>query len=167
MVVAVAAAAAVLALAPSTALAFIVAPPATAPPPSCAITRQWKAAAVGTPAAVNATPRRPFALAPPRAAAAAIADEEDEDDDEDDEEEEQEGPRPPRPFTPPPIPISFESPELPSATIDGAWNALRKPLLRLGTKGVQKSHRNSLKELLAAHRAVRVKVQGMVSVCRE
>ncbi len=97
----------------------------------------------------------PLAAAATAAAAAAASND---DDEVEDDEEEDRGPRPPRPSTPPPIPISYESALLPSRAIDGAWNAQRKPLLRLGSKGVQRSHRNSLKELLAFHRVVRVKV---------
>ncbi len=44
--------------------------------------------------------------------------------------------------------------------IDKAWRYLPKPLLRIGGKGVSDSHGNSLKELLNAHTAVKVKINS-------
>ena len=46
------------------------------------------------------------------------------------------------------------------SVVDGLWKDQRRPLLRLGSKGVQPSHLNSLRELMAAHPSVRVKVNG-------
>jgi RNA-binding protein YhbY len=42
--------------------------------------------------------------------------------------------------------------------IDKAWKHIPKPLLRIGGKGVADSHGNSLKELMNAHTAVKVKI---------
>lgn len=39
-----------------------------------------------------------------------------------------------------------------------AWRYVKKPLLRIGGKGVAESHGNSLRELLEAHTCVKVKV---------
>ena len=39
-----------------------------------------------------------------------------------------------------------------------AWRYVKKPLLRIGGKGVADSHGNSLRELLQAHTCVKVKV---------
>jgi RNA-binding protein YhbY len=39
-----------------------------------------------------------------------------------------------------------------------AWRYIKKPLLRIGGKGVADSHGNSLRELLQAHTCVKVKV---------
>jgi hypothetical protein len=39
-----------------------------------------------------------------------------------------------------------------------AWRYVKKPLLRIGAKGCSKSHGNSLRQLLADHIAVKVKV---------
>eukprot|EP00547_Thalassionema_nitzschioides_P005293 CAMPEP_0194218818 /NCGR_PEP_ID=MMETSP0156-20130528/24577_1 /TAXON_ID=33649 /ORGANISM="Thalassionema nitzschioides, Strain L26-B" /LENGTH=161 /DNA_ID=CAMNT_0038948291 /DNA_START=53 /DNA_END=535 /DNA_ORIENTATION=+ len=44
--------------------------------------------------------------------------------------------------------------------IEKAWRYVKKPLLRLGSKGASKSHGNSLKELLQAHTAVKVKINA-------
>jgi len=46
------------------------------------------------------------------------------------------------------------------AGIDKAWRYVPKPLLRIGGKGVSDSHGNSLKELLNAHTAVKVKINS-------
>jgi hypothetical protein len=51
----------------------------------------------------------------------------------------------------------YWAPVLPKDAIDGLWKG-RDPLLRLGKKGAQASHLNSLRELLQAHGVVRVKV---------
>ena len=45
-----------------------------------------------------------------------------------------------------------------SPGIDSAWRYIKKPLLRIGGKGASESHGNSLRELLNAHTAVKVKV---------
>ena len=45
-----------------------------------------------------------------------------------------------------------------SPGIDAAWRYIKKPLLRIGGKGVSESHGRSLCELLNAHSAVKVKV---------
>mmetsp|Transcript_12729 Transcript_12729/g.19553 ORF Transcript_12729/g.19553 Transcript_12729/m.19553 type:complete len:159 (+) Transcript_12729:120-596(+) len=42
-------------------------------------------------------------------------------------------------------------------SIEKVWRYVKKPLLRVGSKGASKSHGNSLKELLQAHTAVKVK----------
>ena len=44
--------------------------------------------------------------------------------------------------------------------IDKAWKYVKKPLLRIGGKGVSDSHGNSLKELLNAHTVVKVKINS-------
>ena len=44
--------------------------------------------------------------------------------------------------------------------IDKAWKHVKKPLLRIGGKGVSDSHGNSLKELLNAHTVVKVKINS-------
>ncbi|CAJ1928085.1 unnamed protein product [Cylindrotheca closterium] len=41
------------------------------------------------------------------------------------------------------------------------WRHVKKPLLRLGSKGASASHGNSLKQLLEDHTAVKVKVNTM------
>lgn len=43
-------------------------------------------------------------------------------------------------------------------SIEKVWRYVKKPLLRVGSKGASKSHGNSLKELLQAHTAVKVKI---------
>lgn len=40
------------------------------------------------------------------------------------------------------------------------WNSVARSLLRLGKSGMQPSHTNSLKELLAAHTLVKVQVNS-------
>uniref|UniRef100_I2CPM2 Uncharacterized protein n=2 Tax=Nannochloropsis gaditana (strain CCMP526) TaxID=1093141 RepID=I2CPM2_NANGC len=57
--------------------------------------------------------------------------------------------------------VQYNSPLFPPQVLDSLWNQQRKPLLRLGAKGVLKSHLNSLRELLDAHNVVRVKVNGL------
>lgn len=42
--------------------------------------------------------------------------------------------------------------------MEKVWRYIKKPLLRIGSKGLTESHGNSLKELLAQHDAVKVKV---------
>mmetsp|Transcript_7615 Transcript_7615/g.16716 ORF Transcript_7615/g.16716 Transcript_7615/m.16716 type:complete len:214 (-) Transcript_7615:85-726(-) len=42
--------------------------------------------------------------------------------------------------------------------LEKAWRSAKKPLLRIGAKGATKSHGNSLRELLAQHTVVKVKV---------
>lgn len=42
--------------------------------------------------------------------------------------------------------------------MENAWRYVKKPLLRIGSRGLAESHGNSLKELLAQHDAVKVKV---------
>lgn len=44
--------------------------------------------------------------------------------------------------------------------IDKAWKHVKKPLLRIGGKGISDSHGNSLKELLNAHTVVKVKINS-------
>lgn len=44
--------------------------------------------------------------------------------------------------------------------IDRAWRSVPKPLLRIGGKGIAKSHGNSLRELLNAHTIVKVKINS-------
>ena len=44
--------------------------------------------------------------------------------------------------------------------IDKLWIAQKKALLRIGSKGVQKSHRNSLKELIQSHPQIKVKINN-------
>ena len=44
--------------------------------------------------------------------------------------------------------------------LETLWRAHSKPLLRVGAAGVKDTHRNSLRELLAAHGHVCVKVNG-------
>jgi hypothetical protein len=43
-------------------------------------------------------------------------------------------------------------------TRERAWRYVKKPLLRIGAKGCSKSHGNSLRQLLADHVLVKVKV---------
>lgn len=42
--------------------------------------------------------------------------------------------------------------------LEKAWRSAKKPLLRIGAKGATQSHGNSLRELLAQHTVVKVKV---------
>lgn len=42
--------------------------------------------------------------------------------------------------------------------VEKAWRFIKKPLLRVGGKGLADSHGNSLRELLLAHTCVKVKV---------
>jgi len=53
-----------------------------------------------------------------------------------------------------------ETPSNTAATpgIDAAWRYVKKPMLRIGGKGLTETHGNSLVELLNAHTAVKVKV---------
>ena len=53
-----------------------------------------------------------------------------------------------------------ETPSNTAATpgIDAAWRHVKKPMLRIGGKGTTETHGNSLRELLNAHTAVKVKV---------
>ena len=44
--------------------------------------------------------------------------------------------------------------------LETLWRAHSKPLLRVGAAGVKDTHRNSLRELLAAHGHVCVKING-------
>ncbi len=44
--------------------------------------------------------------------------------------------------------------------ISRAWRSVPKPLLRIGGKGIAKSHGNSLRELLNAHTVVKVKINS-------
>jgi len=41
--------------------------------------------------------------------------------------------------------------------LEQTWRYTRKPLLRIGSKGISKSHGNSLKELLSSHTVVKIK----------
>lgn len=47
-----------------------------------------------------------------------------------------------------------------SANMELAWRYIKKPLLRLGSKGAAPSHGNSLRELLNKHIVVKVKVNN-------
>jgi len=51
-----------------------------------------------------------------------------------------------------------ESASPPSPGVDKAWKHIKKPMLRIGGKGVTETHGNSLRELLNAHTAVKVKI---------
>lgn len=42
--------------------------------------------------------------------------------------------------------------------VEKAWRHVKKPLLRIGGKGVSKTHGNSLRQLLKDHTAVKVKI---------
>jgi RNA-binding protein YhbY len=44
--------------------------------------------------------------------------------------------------------------------VEGAWRYVKKPLLSIGGKGATPSHGNSLRQLLEAHTAVKVKVNA-------
>jgi RNA-binding protein YhbY len=62
-----------------------------------------------------------------------------------------------------PLRMATEDDETPSNTvatpgIDKAWRHVKKPMLRIGGKGLTETHGNSLIELLNAHTAVKVKV---------
>ena len=107
-------------------------------------------AAVASPSTTTTTNRLSTTL--PRSASAS--------DDENDFDD-----RPPRvlPPKPEPTPIQYNSPLFPPKVLDSLWNEQRKPLLRLGMKGVMPSHLNSLRELLDAHNVVRIKVNGPAS----
>jgi RNA-binding protein YhbY len=54
------------------------------------------------------------------------------------------------------VEIEASRPPLPS--IEKAWRHAKKALLRIGDKGVSKSHGNSLRQLLEDHTVVKVKV---------
>jgi len=45
--------------------------------------------------------------------------------------------------------------------MEKTWRYIKKPLLRVGSKGATTSHGNSLRELLASHKVVKVKVNGL------
>lgn len=51
-----------------------------------------------------------------------------------------------------------EVPRPPLPSIEKAWRHAKKALLRIGDKGVSKSHGNSLRQLLVDHTVVKVKV---------
>jgi RNA-binding protein YhbY len=55
--------------------------------------------------------------------------------------------------------LSNEADEL-RPRIEKAWRHVKKPLLRIGGKGISDSHGNSLQELLKAHTAVKVKINS-------
>ena len=44
--------------------------------------------------------------------------------------------------------------------MESVWRFIKKPLLRLGSKGISPSHGNSLRELLKSHRVIKVKVNN-------
>jgi RNA-binding protein YhbY len=52
-------------------------------------------------------------------------------------------------------PFSFSEPQL-----RGLWDSVTRSLLKLGRSGLSDSHANSLKELLTAHKLVKVQVNG-------
>jgi len=52
-------------------------------------------------------------------------------------------------------PTTFEE------NMERAWRHAKKPLLRIGKHGAGETHGNALKELLAAHTVVKVKVNGI------
>ena len=52
----------------------------------------------------------------------------------------------------------LESENIPLDAMERAWRYCKKPLLRVGSKGAQFSHGNSLRQLLEAHQVVKVKV---------
>lgn len=57
--------------------------------------------------------------------------------------------------------VPSSAPEEDKPVLDGsekAWRYAKKPLLSIGAKGASSSHGNSLKQLLEAHTAVKVKV---------
>jgi hypothetical protein len=47
-----------------------------------------------------------------------------------------------------------------SVNMESVWRFIKKPLLRLGSKGIAPSHGNSLRELLKTHRVIKVKVNN-------
>lgn len=44
--------------------------------------------------------------------------------------------------------------------MERTWRSVKKPMVRIGSKGTALSHGNSLRELLAAHTVVKVKVNN-------
>ena len=48
--------------------------------------------------------------------------------------------------------------QLLNRNMEKAWRYVKKPLLSIGAKGASKSHGNSLRQLLEAHTAVKVKI---------
>lgn len=47
------------------------------------------------------------------------------------------------------------------SAMEKTWRSLKKPLISIGAKGVSQSHGNSLRQLLEAHTAIKVKVRGL------
>jgi len=54
-----------------------------------------------------------------------------------------------------------------SSNMEMAWRFIKKPLLRLGSKGAAPSHGNSLRELLKTHKVVKVKVNNRRGITLE
>ena len=57
-----------------------------------------------------------------------------------------------------PLPEGAAAASLEDHVVEALWRANSRPLIRIGSKGVKQSHRNSLSELLAFHGVVCVKM---------
>lgn len=67
-------------------------------------------------------------------------------------------------YLPPPSLVRMTSDDIPESSnnvnMESVWRFIKKPLLRLGSKGISPSHGNSLRELLKSHRVIKVKVNN-------